>query len=47
MAPGMEAPMWLNLVALLAFATVLVLVRLHQEERQREIDSMRRMAHAL
>jgi heme exporter protein C len=47
MAPGMEAPMWLNLVGLLALATVLVMLRLHQEERQREIDSMRRMAHAI
>jgi heme exporter protein C len=47
MAPGMESPMWLNLLGLLALATVLVLLRLRQEERQRELDSLRRTAHSI
>jgi heme exporter protein C len=46
MAPGMEAPLWWNFLALVMLATVLVLVRMRQEAMQREIDSMRRYAHA-
>jgi len=38
--------MW-NLLALLLLGTVMTMVRLRQEEAQREIDSLRRMAHAL
>jgi hypothetical protein len=37
----------LNLVALILLAVVLSLIRLRQEEVQREIDSIRRYAHAV
>jgi len=47
MAPGMEAPLWLNLAALLCIAAVIVMLRLNQEERRRELDSLRRTAHAI
>jgi heme exporter protein C len=46
MAPGMEAPIWWNLLALLMLSTVLIIVRMRQEAMQREIDSLRRHAHA-
>jgi heme exporter protein C len=46
MAPGMEAPIWWNFLALMMLATVLVLIRMRQEGMQREIDTMRRYAHA-
>jgi heme exporter protein C len=46
MAPGMEAPIWWNVLALLMLATVLVMIRMRQESMQREIDSLRRYAHA-
>jgi heme exporter protein C len=46
MAPGMEAPIWWNFLALMMLATVLVLIRMRQEAMQREIDTMRRYAHA-
>jgi heme exporter protein C len=36
-----------NLIALLLLGTVMTLIRLRQEETQRELDSLRRMAHAL
>jgi heme exporter protein C len=39
--------MWLNLLALLLLAAVMTMVRLRQEDTQRELDSLRRMAHAL
>src|SRR5579871_6136398 len=42
MAPGMEAPIWWNLLAFLMLASVLVMVRMRQDEMQREIDSLRR-----
>ncbi len=37
----------LNLLAMILFATVMMLIRLRQEETQREIDSLRRYAHAM
>ena len=46
MAPGMEAPLWWNFLALLLLFTVLVLIRMRQESTQREIDSLRRYANA-
>jgi heme exporter protein C len=46
MAPGLEAPIWWNVLALLMLATVLVMIRMRQEAMQREIDSLRRYAHA-
>ncbi len=36
-----------NLVALLLLGAVMTMIRLRQEETQRELDSLRRMAHAL
>jgi heme exporter protein C len=46
MAPGMEAPIWWNFLALLMLSTVLILIRIRQQGMQREIDSLRRYAHA-
>jgi len=46
MAQGMEAPIWWNLLALACFSTILVMVRMRQESFAREIDTLRRMAHA-
>ena len=46
MAPGMEAPLWYNLIALLMLSAVLILIRMRQQSMQREIDSLRRYAHA-
>ena len=37
----------LNLVAMMLLAVVLIAIRLRQEEVQREIDSLRRYAHAM
>ena len=45
--PDMFKTAALNLLALCLLAAVLVLIRLRQEEVQREIDSMRRYAHAI
>jgi heme exporter protein C len=46
MAEGMEAPIWWNLLALACFSAILVMVRMRQESVAREIDTLRRMAHA-
>jgi heme exporter protein C len=46
MGPGMEAPMYWNWLAFACLATVLVMIRMRQEEVSREIDSLRRVAHA-
>ena len=46
MAPGMEAPIYWNLLALACFSAILVMVRMRQESFAREIDTLRRMAHA-
>ncbi len=45
--PAMYLTAVLNLVALVLLGVILVLIRLRQEEVQREIDSMRRYAHAI
>jgi heme exporter protein C len=47
MAPGMEAPLWWNVLALAMLATALILIRTRQEDMQREIDALRRYAHAM
>lgn len=47
MDAGMEAVLYLNFFAVLLFATVLLLVRMRQEETRRELDGLRREAHAL
>lgn len=44
--PAMEHMIMRNLVALLIIATAMVLVRARQESMEREIDSLRRLAHA-
>ncbi len=46
MDPAMERIFYLNLLALLLVAIALVLVRTRQEATAREIDSLRRLAHA-
>jgi heme exporter protein C len=46
MDPAFEFTLWFNLVPLLLLATALVLVRTRQETTAREIDSLRRLAHA-
>jgi heme exporter protein C len=45
--PAMYLTAVLNLIALVLLAAVLSLIRLRQEEVQREIDSLRRYAHAV
>ncbi|HLJ46451.1 MAG TPA: cytochrome c biogenesis protein CcsA [Bryobacteraceae bacterium] len=47
MAPGMEAPIYWNWLALAMLATTLVMLRWRQEGVKREIDALRRYAHAL
>jgi heme exporter protein C len=47
MSPGVEAPMWWNVLALALIGTILVLLRLRQENARREIESLRRYAHAM
>ncbi len=47
MAPGMEAPIYINLVALLCLSACMIMVRMRQEAMSNEIDSLRRMAHTI
>ncbi len=47
MAPGWEANMYWNLVALLCVAAILMMIRSRQEGMRREVDALRRHAHAL
>jgi hypothetical protein len=47
MAPMFLPPFGIGVLALFLIASALVLVRLHQETSQREIDSLRRELHAL
>src|SRR5437763_11118899 len=44
--PAMERMLYLNFLAILMIATALVLIRTRQEATAREIDSLRRLAHA-
>ncbi|MBL8178511.1 MAG: cytochrome c biogenesis protein CcsA [Bryobacterales bacterium] len=46
MDPAMESILFQNAVALLMLAAVMVAVRMRQEETQREVESLRRYAHA-
>jgi heme exporter protein C len=46
MAPGMEAPIYWNWLALMCLAAILVMVRMRQENISRQIDTLRRMAHS-
>ncbi|MDQ6663596.1 MAG: cytochrome c biogenesis protein [Acidobacteriota bacterium] len=45
--PSMWPPLLTNMLAILLIASALALVRLHQEKVQREMDSLRRYAHAI
>jgi heme exporter protein C len=45
--PAMEAMIFWNWFALMLFAAVLVMIRMQQEQAQREVDALRRHAHAL
>jgi heme exporter protein C len=47
MAPGMESPIYINLLGLLCLAAVLAMLRYQQEQRRRELDSLRRTVHAM
>jgi heme exporter protein C len=47
MDPAMESVLYLNLLAMLLFAAVLMLIRMRQEEMRRELDGLRREAHAI
>jgi heme exporter protein C len=47
LAPELWAPLLWNFGGLLLMATALVLVRLDQEDARRELESMRRYAHAI
>jgi heme exporter protein C len=47
MAPGMEAVMMWNLLAILCLVSAFVMLRMRQQQVEREIDSLRRMAHAM
>lgn len=47
LAPVFRAPFGIGILALFLIGSALVLVRLHQETAQREIDSLRRELHAL
>jgi heme exporter protein C len=44
--PDWSAVFWLNVLAMVLFGATLVAVRLSQEEQQRELDYLRRLAHA-
>jgi len=46
LAPEFRAPFAIGILAMFLISSALVLVRLHQESAQREIDSLRRELHA-
>ena len=45
--PVMENMLYMNFLALATLAVLMVLIRLNQEEMQRQIDGLRRRAHAI
>ncbi len=47
MDPAMESILFQNALALLILAAVMVAVRMRQEDTQREVESLRRYAHAV
>src|SRR3954452_6346756 len=47
MDPAMEKTLMLNILAVLLVATVMLIVRMRQEGMQRELDGLRREAHAI
>ncbi|MEP7352966.1 MAG: cytochrome c biogenesis protein CcsA [Acidobacteriota bacterium] len=46
MGPGLETPIYWNLLALLFLGTAMIMVRMRQEQVSREIDALRRIAHS-
>jgi heme exporter protein C len=46
MSPGLEAPIYWNMLALGCLAAIMIVVRMKQEDVSREIDSLRRLAHS-
>ena len=46
MDPAMKSVLFLNWIPLLLLAAVFVMIRIEQERNQREIDALRRQAHA-
>lgn len=47
MDPAMESLLYWNFLALLFLATVLLMIRMRQEQMRRELDGMRRELHAI
>jgi len=47
MDPAMKSTLYWNFLAVLLIGVVLLLVRLRQEEVRREVDGLRRLAHAV
>jgi hypothetical protein len=47
MDAGMQAVLYWNFLAVLLFACVLAAVRMRQERMRRELDGLRREAHAI
>jgi len=47
MDPAMEQVLLLNFLAVLLFAAILTMIRMRQEETRRELDGLRREAHAI
>jgi heme exporter protein C len=45
--PAMEAMLYWNFMAMLLIAIVMVMARMHQERVRREVDGLRREAHAI
>jgi len=43
----MENMLYMNFLALATLAVLMVIIRLNQEEMQRQIDGLRRRAHAI
>lgn len=47
MDPAMESVLWLNFLAIALIAVAMVLIRMRQESVRRELDGLRREAHAI
>lgn len=47
MDPAMERALWFNVLAVVLLALVMVAVRMRQESMRRELDALRREAHAI
>ncbi len=47
MAPGMQETMYWNLLALVMLSVILVMIHMKQESMSREVEALRRHAHAI